>query len=120
MMSTETKARATATMTSGLNGAPGGTRTPGLLVRSQSLYPAELRARYQDTRIIADTGGNTPAELLSMTAVEARSPSSAVRMAGRTMVRSAEAGHTMVPSAVVGHRMAVAAAEDKSAFSSSS
>ncbi len=29
----------------GLDGAPGGTRTPGLLVRSQSLYPAELRAR---------------------------------------------------------------------------
>jgi integrase len=28
-----------------LDGAPGGTRTPGLLVRSQSLYPAELRAR---------------------------------------------------------------------------
>ena len=27
------------------NGAPGGTRTPGLLIRSQSLYPAELRAR---------------------------------------------------------------------------
>ena len=27
-----------------LNGAPGGTRTPDLLVRSQSLYPAELRA----------------------------------------------------------------------------
>jgi hypothetical protein len=27
-----------------LAGAPGGTRTPGLLVRSQSLYPAELRA----------------------------------------------------------------------------
>ena len=27
------------------SGAPGGTRTPGLLVRSQSLYPAELRAR---------------------------------------------------------------------------
>ena len=26
-------------------GAPGGTRTPGLLVRSQSLYPTELRAR---------------------------------------------------------------------------
>ena len=25
-------------------GAPGGTRTPDLLVRSQSLYPAELRA----------------------------------------------------------------------------
>ena len=25
-------------------GAPGGTRTPGLLVRSQPLYPAELRA----------------------------------------------------------------------------
>ena len=29
----------------GFAGAPGGTRTPGLLVRSQSLYPAELRAR---------------------------------------------------------------------------
>ena len=28
-----------------LGGAPGGTRTPGLLVRSQSLYPAELRAQ---------------------------------------------------------------------------
>jgi hypothetical protein len=27
-----------------VSGAPGGTRTPGLLVRSQSLYPAELRA----------------------------------------------------------------------------
>ena len=26
------------------NGAPGGTRTPDLLVRSQTLYPAELRA----------------------------------------------------------------------------
>ncbi len=28
----------------GISGAPGGTRTPGLLVRSQSLYPAELQA----------------------------------------------------------------------------
>src|SRR5258707_15635112 len=27
------------------NGAPGGTRTPDLLVRSQTLYPTELRAR---------------------------------------------------------------------------
>src|ERR1035441_2516027 len=27
------------------SGAPGGTRTPGLLVRSQPLYPTELRAR---------------------------------------------------------------------------
>ncbi len=26
-------------------GAPGGTRTPNLLVRSQPLYPIELRAR---------------------------------------------------------------------------
>jgi hypothetical protein len=26
-------------------GAPGGARTPDLLIRSQSLYPAELRAR---------------------------------------------------------------------------
>ena len=30
-------------------GAPGGTRTPGLLVRSQPLYPAELRARVTNT-----------------------------------------------------------------------
>jgi hypothetical protein len=29
----------------GKNGAPGGTRTPDLLVRSQTLYPTELRAR---------------------------------------------------------------------------
>ena len=28
-----------------LNGAPGGIRTPDTLVRSQVLYPAELRAR---------------------------------------------------------------------------
>ena len=27
------------------DGAPGGTRTPDLLVRSQTLYPTELRAR---------------------------------------------------------------------------
>ena len=27
------------------NGAPGEIRTPGLLVRSQALYPTELRAR---------------------------------------------------------------------------
>jgi hypothetical protein len=27
------------------DGAPGGIRTPGLLVRSQALYPAELRAQ---------------------------------------------------------------------------
>ncbi len=26
-------------------GAPGGVRTPDLLIRSQTLYPAELRAR---------------------------------------------------------------------------
>ena len=31
----------------GLNGAPGEIRTPGLLIRSQSLYPAELRAHTQ-------------------------------------------------------------------------
>src|SRR6266700_383776 len=28
-----------------ISGAPGGTRTPDLLVRSQTLYPTELRAR---------------------------------------------------------------------------
>jgi hypothetical protein len=32
------------TQCEGYNGAPGGIRTPGLLVRSQTLYPAELRA----------------------------------------------------------------------------
>ncbi len=30
----------------GLNGALGGTRTPDTLVRSQVLYPAELRAQW--------------------------------------------------------------------------
>ena len=30
------------------NGAPGGTRTPDLLVRSQTLYPTELRAHGED------------------------------------------------------------------------
>ena len=34
-------------------GAPGGTRTPGLLVRSQSLYPTELRARGESDHSIA-------------------------------------------------------------------
>jgi hypothetical protein len=29
------------------SGAPGETRTPDLLVRSQPLYPTELRARYE-------------------------------------------------------------------------
>ena len=28
------------------NGAPGETRTPNLLIRSQTLYPIELRAHY--------------------------------------------------------------------------
>ena len=32
-------------VTSKMNGAPGVIRTPDLLIRSQSLYPAELRAR---------------------------------------------------------------------------
>jgi hypothetical protein len=35
------------------SGAPGGARTPDLLIRSQSLYPAELRAR-TDSIIAAD------------------------------------------------------------------
>ena len=33
----------------GLNGAPGEIRTPDLLIRSQSLYPAELRAPMGDS-----------------------------------------------------------------------
>lgn len=32
------------------DGAPGGTRTPALLVRSQTLYPPELRAHRSTTR----------------------------------------------------------------------
>lgn len=31
-------------MTFGINGVPEGIRTPDLLIRSQALYPAELRA----------------------------------------------------------------------------
>ena len=31
----------------GLNGAPGEIRTPDLLVRSQALYPTELRAHFR-------------------------------------------------------------------------
>lgn len=31
------------------NGVPGGTRTPNLLVRSQALYPIELRVRTVNT-----------------------------------------------------------------------
>ena len=34
-------------------GAPGGTRTPGPLVRSQMLYPAELRARRTILAVLA-------------------------------------------------------------------
>ena len=33
---------------------PGGTRTPGLLVRSQALYPAELQAHVLTTKDIID------------------------------------------------------------------
>ena len=36
----------------GKSGAPGGTRTPDLLVRSQTLYPTELRA-HCETNIVA-------------------------------------------------------------------
>ena len=37
-------------------GAPGGIRTPGLLIRSQTLYPAELRAH----KIVAGVAGFEP------------------------------------------------------------
>ncbi len=37
-------------------GVPGGTRTPGLLVRSQALYPAELQAHALTTRVIIPAG----------------------------------------------------------------
>ncbi len=42
-----------------LDGTPGGIRTPDLLVRSQTLYPAELRARCHEKSSI--TGGETEA-----------------------------------------------------------
>ena len=35
----------------GFNGAPGEIRTPDLLIRSQSLYPAELRAHWTDKEL---------------------------------------------------------------------
>ena len=35
---------------------PGGTRTPGLLVRSQALYPAELQAHALTTNVIIAHG----------------------------------------------------------------
>ena len=37
-------------------GVPGGTRTPGLLVRSQALYPAELQAHALTTKYIIAHG----------------------------------------------------------------
>jgi hypothetical protein len=36
-------------------GAPGGTRTPDPLVRSQMLYPAELQAQKTETRNVEGT-----------------------------------------------------------------
>jgi hypothetical protein len=38
------------------NGAPGGTRTPDLLVRSQTLYPTELRARCVESTTYGNSG----------------------------------------------------------------
>src|SRR5271157_2889004 len=53
----------------GMHGAPGESRTPDLLVRSQSLYPAELRAHAngfkrnlrQNNRVFAAAQFSTPA-----------------------------------------------------------
>ena len=41
-------------------GAPGGTRTPGLLLRRQLLYPAELLAHIQDPRKMERVKGIGP------------------------------------------------------------
>ncbi len=42
-------------------GTPGGIRTPDLLVRSQTLYPAELRARnWLNSSTVGNTGGLRP------------------------------------------------------------
>src|SRR5688500_138125 len=46
--------------------APGGTRTPSLLVRSQTLYPFELRARVLHNDVpTAEEAGFEPARELS-------------------------------------------------------
>src|SRR6266436_9251488 len=45
------------------SGAPGGTRTPDLLVRSQTLYPTELRARRCDARKIVYRSSLLPSNL---------------------------------------------------------
>src|SRR5271156_5167014 len=49
----------------GENGAPGGIRTPDLLVRSQTLYPAELRAPRNANAVLLDydTAGGTSTAL---------------------------------------------------------
>ena len=41
-------------------GAPGEIRTPGLLIRSQTLYPAELRARKSHFEAIRASSANAP------------------------------------------------------------
>ena len=44
--------RAVAAYVVEMSGAPGEIRTPGLLVRSQTLYPAELRAHTVDGQLL--------------------------------------------------------------------
>ncbi len=46
------------------SGAPGEIRTPGLLVRSQALYPTELRAHFASVSISRSTARSAPAHSL--------------------------------------------------------
>ena len=77
------------------DGAPGETRTPDLLVRSQSLYPTELRARTSQCSgvpIIKSTGGGPGREarrLISRGAPRKQpaGPAGAARRSGRLAAR---------------------------------
>jgi hypothetical protein len=55
-----------------LNGAPGEIRTPGLLIRSQSLYPAELRAHMP--RFLGEIAGKSLTQSIKVAAAAQRSP----------------------------------------------
>ena len=81
-------------------GAPGEIRTPGLLVRSQTLYPTELRAHYRDNErvtALADLGllqtlANVVNEAHFCTFCRRRKPpekeTAATKTPGHTVVRA--------------------------------
>jgi hypothetical protein len=67
------------------NGAPGESRTPDLLVRSQTLYPAELRARRSANAVKIDYDTE---------------PRSSTRRIAITAVMMAQAQQTLLPQLV--------------------